>query len=138
TSKNPSERPSTYPTFRNLKIRPPQELPLQFKWLPDETAEPTRYCRLSQLLYRTLNYKEILHPHSHSIVLSDRNALNLGRKFFRHTMKNRLPDPSEFALLNSKENFSDYRHQLVDFRHSLAVPSRLAPSAKRPSRVTSA
>jgi hypothetical protein len=35
--------------------------------------------------------------HSHSIILSDLNALNSALKFFLHTMKNRLPGPSEIC-----------------------------------------
>jgi hypothetical protein len=43
--------------------------------------------------------------HSHSIVLSDRNALNSARKFFLQTMKNRLPDPPEISALEFKGKF---------------------------------
>src|SRR6185312_5419262 len=44
-------------------------------------------------------------PHSHSIVLSDGNALNFQRKFFLCMMKNRLPDPSEICALDFKHEF---------------------------------
>jgi len=40
--------------------------------------------------------------HSHSIILSDRNALNSKRKFFLHPTKNRLSDPSEISALEFK------------------------------------
>ncbi len=43
--------------------------------------------------------------HSHSIVLSDRNALNSKRKSFRRTVKHRLLDPSENQVLDFKHEF---------------------------------
>jgi hypothetical protein len=62
-----------------------------------------------------LTYSSLLDPnlpqstplHAHSIILSDRNALNSAHNFFLHTMKNRLPDPSEICALEFKENFGD-------------------------------
>ena len=44
-------------------------------------------------------------PHSHSIVLSDGNALNFQRKFFMCATKNRLTDPSENRALDFKHEF---------------------------------
>jgi hypothetical protein len=44
-------------------------------------------------------------PHSHSIVLSDDNALIFQRKFFPRTMKNRLPSPSEIRAYDFKRQF---------------------------------
>jgi len=46
-----------------------------------------------------------LPPHSHSIILSDRIALNSKRKSFLHTTKNRLADPSEICALEFKGEF---------------------------------
>ena len=43
--------------------------------------------------------------HSHSIVLSDDNALIYQRNFFLHTMKNRPPDPSKIWALDFKSGF---------------------------------
>jgi hypothetical protein len=43
--------------------------------------------------------------HSHSIILSDDNALIYQRKFFRRTAKNRLNDPSEIRALEFKREF---------------------------------
>jgi hypothetical protein len=47
----------------------------------------------------------IPHPHSHSIVLSHRNALIFQCKFFLRIAKNRLGDLSEFRALDFKEEF---------------------------------
>jgi hypothetical protein len=47
--------------------------------------------------------------HSHSIILSDRNALNSVHKFFLPTMKNRLPDPSEICALEFKGEFRRFK-----------------------------
>jgi hypothetical protein len=44
-------------------------------------------------------------PYSHSIILSDRNALNSAHKFFLLAMKNRHPDPSEICALEFKGEF---------------------------------
>lgn len=44
-------------------------------------------------------------PHSHSIVITDGNALNSKRKFFLHATKNRLSDPSEISALDFKREF---------------------------------
>ena len=44
-------------------------------------------------------------PHSHSIVLRDRNALNFQCKHFPFTPKNRLRDPSENQALEFKTEF---------------------------------
>ncbi|WP_354047347.1 hypothetical protein [Bradyrhizobium sp. LB12.1] len=61
---------------------------------------------------------------THSIVLSDGNALNVQRKIFLCLMKNRLTDPSETFALDFKHQFrrsticsvfSDYRRRSVDF-----------------------
>jgi hypothetical protein len=63
--------------------------------------------------------------HSHSIVPADTNVLVQLRKFFLHTVKNRLADPSEIFALDFKKGilaiqnplgFSDYRHRSVGFR----------------------
>jgi hypothetical protein len=74
------------------------------------------------------------------------NALDSQCKFFCALRRTDSPVRQKFALLISKRNFgdskfpgfSDYRHRLVDFRRSSAVPSCLAPSAKRPSRLAKA
>jgi hypothetical protein len=55
--------------------------------------------------HANLLYPALLSPHSHSIVRSHRNALNSRRKFFLHTTKNRLPDPSEIRALDFKHEF---------------------------------
>jgi hypothetical protein len=47
------------------------------------------------------------------IILSDRNALNSVHKFFLHTMKNRLPDPSEICALEFKGEFRRFKICLV-------------------------
>ena len=44
-------------------------------------------------------------PHSHSIVLSDDNALTFQRNFFLRTAKNRLLYPSEICALDFKQKF---------------------------------
>jgi hypothetical protein len=44
--------------------------------------------------------------YSHSIVPSDRNALNLQRKYFSYMQKNRLTDPSKTCALDFKREFS--------------------------------
>jgi hypothetical protein len=44
-------------------------------------------------------------PHSHSIVLSHRNALIFRGKFFLRILKNRIPDPSEICALEIKGEF---------------------------------
>ena len=46
--------------------------------------------------------------HSHSIVLSDGNALNFKCKFFLHTTKSRLADPSEIRALEIQGEFSRF------------------------------
>jgi hypothetical protein len=43
--------------------------------------------------------------HSHSIVLSDDNALIYQRNFFLRILKNRIPDPSEICALEIKGEF---------------------------------
>jgi len=48
-------------------------------------------------------------PHSHSIILSDGNDLNSKRKYFVHTTKNRLLDPSEICALEFKKEFRRFR-----------------------------
>jgi hypothetical protein len=56
----------------------------------------------------TLDYPSVFVgtlPHSHSIVLSHRNALNFQRKFFQRGAKNRLTDPSEICGLDFKGEF---------------------------------
>jgi hypothetical protein len=53
-------------------------------------------------------YSVVLPLHSHSIISSDRNALNSVHKFFLDTMKNRLPDPSEICVLESKAKFGRF------------------------------
>ncbi|HEX4077985.1 MAG TPA: hypothetical protein VHX61_03805 [Rhizomicrobium sp.] len=52
-------------------------------------------------------------PHSHSIVLSDDNALNYQSKFFPLTMKNRLTDSSEICALEFKGEFRRFGIGLV-------------------------
>jgi hypothetical protein len=47
--------------------------------------------------------------HSHSIVQSDRSALIFQRKFFQHTTKSRLADPSEISALEFKGEFRRFR-----------------------------
>jgi hypothetical protein len=79
-------------------------------------------------------------PHSHSIVLRDRNALNFKCKFFLWTTKNRLSDPSEISALEFKgrifadsesAGFIDYRQRLVDFLQTSRAHGR--NTGKRPS-----
>lgn len=53
-----------------------------------------------------LRYCHRLPPHSHSIVLSDDNALIYRRKFIRPIAKNRLPDPSKICAPDFKREFS--------------------------------
>ena len=52
-------------------------------------------------------------PHSHSMVLSDDNALIYQCKFFRHTTKNRLADPSKIRALEFKSEFRRFRIRSV-------------------------
>ena len=47
-------------------------------------------------------------PHSHSIILSDGNALIFRCNFFLRTRKNRLPDPSEICALDFKAEFRQF------------------------------
>ncbi|MGH6710269.1 MAG: hypothetical protein ACREEK_14985 [Bradyrhizobium sp.] len=54
-------------------------------------------------------YSLVRSLHSHSIVLSDRNALNSKCKFFPLATKNRLLDPSEICALDFKEKFRRFR-----------------------------
>jgi hypothetical protein len=74
-----------------------------------------------------LCYPILLHgapPYAHSIVLSNRNALNSKRRFFCTRRRTVSQIRRKFPLLNSKENslvqnllgFSDYRYRLVDLR----------------------
>jgi len=62
---------------------------------------------------------------SHSIVLSDDNALIYQRNFFRYAAKNRLADPSKIRALEFKSEFRRFRicsvsgtiwYRSVDFR----------------------
>jgi hypothetical protein len=76
-------------TSRIQNVRP---MPGQFKSTPFASTQP--HIRLPSL-----------HPHSHSIVLSDGSALISQRKFFQRARKNRLPDPSEICALDFKREF---------------------------------
>jgi len=51
--------------------------------------------------------------YSHSIILSNRNALNCKRKLFLHTTKNRLFDPSENCALEFANEFPGFRPRSV-------------------------
>jgi hypothetical protein len=65
---------------------------------------------------RSSTYPSVSHsipPHSHSIILSDRNASNSECKFFPHMTKNRLADPSEICALEFKGEFAQFRNWLV-------------------------
>jgi len=44
-------------------------------------------------------------PYSHSIVLKHDDAIDLSRKIFPLTTKNRIPDPSEILALEFKGEF---------------------------------
>jgi hypothetical protein len=74
-------------------------------------------------------------PHSHSIVLSHGNALIFQRKFFLRTAKTHFPIRQKFALLNSKENFSDSeipRFQLLSTRIGRFFPLARRYRTRRP------
>jgi hypothetical protein len=70
-----------------------------------------------------VGYPEMDQNHSHSIVLSNGNALIYSWKFFPRSPKNRLATRQKIALLISKVNFhnrrsahfGDYRHQSIVF-----------------------
>ena len=86
-------------------------------------------------------------PHSHSIVLSDRNALNSKRKIFFCTRRRTVsPIRHKFPLLNSKEIFAD--SESARFRRLSASIGQFSqprakvivqlPIEKRPSPLTEA
>jgi hypothetical protein len=68
-------------------------------------------------------------PHSHSIILSDRNASNSECKFFPHMTKNRLADPSEICALEFKGEFAQFRNWLV----SAIIGKRTGPRFYHPN-----
>jgi len=67
-----------------------------------ESTETVRSSSQATLLLAALH-------HSHSIVSSDRNALNSTHKFFLHAMKNRPPNPAEICALESKGEFRRFK-----------------------------
>jgi hypothetical protein len=89
------------------------------------------------------------HVSPHSIVLSDRNALNLQRKYFSYMQKNRLADPSKICALDFKREFSaicgslgfsNYRRLSVDFfcRPTDQAASRFSKKTVTRPRITRA
>jgi hypothetical protein len=83
----------------------------------------------------TLLYPKLLHSparHSHSMVLSDHNALTWQNKFFPRPIKNRLPIRRKFALLNSREDFADRR-----FSRFRRLSASIGRFLKSPTRITS-
>jgi hypothetical protein len=76
-------------------------------------------------------------PHSHSIVLSDRSALNFKCKIFPHLTKDVSPIRQKFAILNSKENFDatiSLVSETIDINRSIFLLTHADPidSSKLP------
>jgi hypothetical protein len=69
-------------------------------------------------------------PHSHSIVLSDGNALIFQRKFFLPTVKARPPVRQIFSLLISKGNSRDSKFARVR-QLSLSIDQFVVSDGKR-------
>ena len=73
--------------------------------IPHTGAQREVILRISGRDARAPSYHNPLNPHSHSIVRSDRNALNSKCKFFLRAAKNRPTDPSEIFALDFKWEF---------------------------------
>jgi len=73
-------------------------------------------------------------PYSHSIVLSDRNALNLQRNIFRTCRRSASPIRQKSALLISNGNFRRSAVRSVSVTTAGRPTKRHRASQKRPSR----
>jgi hypothetical protein len=71
--------------------------------------------------------------HSHSIVLSDRNALICMLNFFLHSAKNRLIDPSEICAVEFKGNFVAEPARFQRLSAPIGRFSASAGAGRRPS-----